>query len=449
MVVAGRMNAWWTEYLPEILREWLEGRQQLQKVIGNTGWLMFDRVLRIVIGLTIGAWVARYLGPTQFGELAYVISFIAFFQVIAGLESDGFVVRDIAQDRGETSIVLGTALWLRLLVGLFSWIAAVLFIFILHPEDSQLIVLTAIVGATLVFQASDTVDLWFQSQSQSKRTVAAKLVSYLLSNGVKIILLFLKAPLVAFAGVMCLEGAALALSLVISYRRFPTDNRWRASLTQAKTLLHLCWPFIVSSLMITVFMRIDQLMLKEMMGEQQLGIYAAALPLSQVWTVIPSTLITSLAPYAAQKMRQSEFLYREAMVKIFRLFAILALSSAAITALASSWIIKIMYGAQYEFSAVILSIHVFANLFIFQGIAQDLWIINNNVRAVTMVATFAAAVVGICSNSVMIKYFGSVGAVISFMLATATSVVVIPCLLRKDLFALYKRAFLGISTATS
>jgi len=79
------MNAWWTTYLPDIIREWLEGRQQLQKTIGNTGWLLCDRILRMVIGLTIGAWVARYLGPAQFGELAYVISFIAFFQVITRL----------------------------------------------------------------------------------------------------------------------------------------------------------------------------------------------------------------------------------------------------------------------------------------------------------------------------------------------------------------------------
>ena len=75
------MNAWWTKYLPDIIREWLEGRLDLQKTIGNTGWLLFDRIFRIVLGLTIGAWIARYLGPEQFGELAYVLSFIAFFQV--------------------------------------------------------------------------------------------------------------------------------------------------------------------------------------------------------------------------------------------------------------------------------------------------------------------------------------------------------------------------------
>ena len=114
------MNASWTKYLPEMLREWLDGRLVLQKTIGNTGWLLFDRVLRIVIGLTVGAWIARYLGPAQFGELAYVLSFIAFFQVIADLQADGFIVRDIAQEKGEASVILGTTLWLRVIFGRYS-----------------------------------------------------------------------------------------------------------------------------------------------------------------------------------------------------------------------------------------------------------------------------------------------------------------------------------------
>ena len=107
------MNAIWTKYLPGIIREWLEGSPHLQRAVGNTGWLLFDRILRMLIGVTVGAWVARYLGPAQFGELAYIIAFIAFFQVIAGLEADGFIVRDIARNLGDTAVILGTSLRLR------------------------------------------------------------------------------------------------------------------------------------------------------------------------------------------------------------------------------------------------------------------------------------------------------------------------------------------------
>jgi O-antigen/teichoic acid export membrane protein len=317
--------------------------------------------------------------------------------------------------------------------------------YLLHPKDVKLCLLVSIVGAMLVFQASDAIDLWFESQSQSKRTVLAKLVSYLFSNGIKVILLLNKAPLLAFAGVTSLESAALAVALIVAYRRFPTDDRWRADIAQAKKLLHLCWPFMASGVMITAYMRIDQIMLKEMLGERELGIYAVALTLSQVWTIIPTTLVASLAPFIARKKSRDESEYRDALVIIFRFFAIVAFIGAGLTALASPWIVGLLYGAEYQASAAVLSVLVFVIVFVFQGIAQTLWVVNDNVRIANLIGALLAALVSIGANLVLIRKFGIMGAVFSYLLAQGASVVFFPCLLRKDLFDLYKRAFLGLA----
>lgn len=435
----------WTRYLPGIIREWLEGSPHLRKAVGNTGWLLFDRMLRMLIGVTVGAWVARYLGPAQFGELAYIIAFIAFFQVIAGLEADGFIVRDLARKQGDAAVILGTTLRLRVACGVITWLAAVILMYLLHPEDGKLCLLVVIIGAMLVFQTSDTIDLWFASQSQNRRTVLAKLVSYLFSNGIKVVLLLCKAPLLAFAGVISLESATLAVALIVAYRRFPTDDRWRADMAQAKRLLHLCWPFIASGVMVTAYMRIDQIMLKEMIGERELGIYAVALALSQVWNIIPATLVASLAPFVARKKGRGEAEYRDALVIIFRFFAIVALVGAGLTALAAPWIVGLLYGAEYRSSAAVLSVLVFVIVFVFQGMAQTLWVINDNVRIANLVGTFLAALVSIGANLVFIRKFGIMGAAFSYLLAQGASVVFFPCLFRRDLFYLYKRAFLGVS----
>ena len=439
------MNASWSKYLPGVIREWLAGSPYMQRAVDNTGWLLLDRILRMLIGLTVGAWVARYLGPARFGELSYVIAFIAFFQVITALQVDGFVVRDLARKQVEAAVVLGTTLRLKLVTGIVCWLSAIVLIYLLHPDDAGLRWLVLIVGAMLVFQASDTVDLWFESQSQSKRSVIAKLVSYLFSNGIKVALLLNKAPLLAFAGVMALESAALTVALIFSYRRFPTEGRWRADLAQARQLLHLCWPFVASGVMITVYMRIDQIMLRDLLGERELGIYAAALTLVQAWSIIPGTLITSLAPFIARKKGRGEAEYRDALVIIFRFFAIVAIVGAGLTALASPWIVNLLYGAQYRASAAVLSALVFVIVFMFQGMAQSLWVVNDNVRIVNLISTSLAALVSIVANLVLIRKFGIMGAVFSYLLAQGASVAVIPCLLRPDLLGLYKRAFLGLA----
>ena len=193
--------------------------------------------------------------------------------------------------------------------------------------------------------------------------------------------------------------------------------------------------------MITAYMKIDQIMLKEMLGERELGFFAAALPISNVWAVIPTTLVTSLAPFVAQKMRQDEQQYKEVLVNIFRFFAIVALLGALMTSLAAPWIIGLLYGGQYQSSTAILSTYVFVNVFVFQGIAQTLWVVNNNVRNITLLGTFLAAIIGIIANAVLIRKFGVMGAAYSILLTQGTSVVILPCLFRKDLRDLYRRAF--------
>jgi len=69
------MNATWLNYLPAFLRAKLDGRFNLQAILGNSGWLFADKVLRMGVGLLVGVWVTRYLGPEKFGQLSYAIAF--------------------------------------------------------------------------------------------------------------------------------------------------------------------------------------------------------------------------------------------------------------------------------------------------------------------------------------------------------------------------------------
>ncbi len=85
-----------------------------------------------------------------------------------------------------------------------------------RPGDTDTLTLTAVVSGTVIFQAADTIDLWFQSQTQSRRTVVAKAIAYVLNSMLKIGLILVKAPLLYFAvaGLVEFVLAAVALSVV-------------------------------------------------------------------------------------------------------------------------------------------------------------------------------------------------------------------------------------------
>jgi O-antigen/teichoic acid export membrane protein len=161
------------------------------------------------------------------------------------------------------------------------------------------------------------------------------------------------------------------------------------------------------------------------------------------------TLLISLAPFVARKKVRAEKEYQTALVTIFRFFSMLALFGSLMTVLAAPWLIEVLYGPQYHESVTILRIHVFSNLFIFQGGAQALWVANNNVRIVTLFGTFLAAITSVISSVFLISKFGVAGAPFSILIAEFVSVAVIPCLFRRDLLVLYKRAFLFIEPKLS
>ena len=71
----------------------LKKHHGFMKYFKNTSLLFAEKILRMFVGLFVGVWVARYLGPEQFGLLSYAQSFVGLFTIIATLGLDDVVVR--------------------------------------------------------------------------------------------------------------------------------------------------------------------------------------------------------------------------------------------------------------------------------------------------------------------------------------------------------------------
>ena len=424
----------WVRLLPARLRRKLTGRSSLFAVVHNSGWLLFDRGVRLVIGMLVGIWVTRYLGPAQFGELAYALAWIAFLQIVTGLGVDGIVVRDISRHSDDTGQVLGTVFMLRLATGIASWLLAVAGMAVVNGWQDRSVWLIALAGGSLVFQAADTIDLWFQSQSQSRRTVLARLVAYLLTNMVRVLLILAQAPLTAFAAMLALDALAAALALRVAYMRFPSPQPWQHTLARSRTLLREALPFLASGLAVTIYMRIDQIMIKEMLGETELGLYAAMLPFSSLWHVIPMTLLVSVAPYVARKHLEGEEAFHGLLLLIFRVSLVSSCVIALGVALAADLIVALAYGPEYRGAAAVLRVHVFTCIPVFLGVAQSLWLLNEKKGYLNLSKTLLGAVASVVLNLVLIPPFGLMGAAVSAIIAYSLSAVFFNLLVAPEVF---------------
>ena len=424
----------WIRFLPVSVRPYLAGRNNLHAAMHNSGWLLFDKLVRLMLGLLVGAWVARYLGPAQYGELAYALAYIAFFQTVSTLGLDSIVVRDLVIHPEREAQILGTAFTLRFACGIFSWLVAVLGMVVISGWSDRSVLLVLLVGGSLVFQAADTVDLWFQSRSQSRRTVVAKLAAYLLSGGVKVALIVAEAPLAAFAAVLAFEAMSAALGLFFSYRRFRCSQPWRLVWVQGRQLLDESWPFILSGLSIMAYIRIDQIMIKEMLGERALGIYAVILPLSTFWQIIPTTFSVSLAPFIAKQRLAGEAQYRKTIVLVFRAFFYLGVFVALSTYFVSGWLVPLLFGTQYSEAVEILNVHVISNVFCFMGIAHNLWLVNERHFAVRLYGTVLAGISAVGINFLTLPWLGLIGASLAAIVAQALAAFLINVLLDRTSF---------------
>jgi polysaccharide transporter, PST family len=411
------MNRVWLRMLPSFIQAQLNGRHNLQKILGNTSWLFFDKMLRMGVGLFIGIWIARYLGPEQFGALNFAIATVALFGAFASLGLDGIVVRDIAREPERQYELLSSAFVLKLCGGGLAFLISLGAIFIMRPADSQAHWLVGIIAAGMIFQSFDAIDLWFQSQVQSKYTVLAKNGAFVILAVVRVFLLLNKAPLIAFAYAALAEIILGAAGLIMFYVRQQTLPLWCPRKDTARRLLGESWPLMLSGLAIMIYVKIDQVMLGSLLNNKAVGVYSAATRISEIWYFVPMSIASSLLPIIVQIKQQSELVYYAKLQSVFDTMAILAYTIILPITFLSNKIILLLYGNLYYESAQILTIHIWAGLFVFLGVARGLWILAEGYTKISLYTTSIGALLNVVLNFYLIPQYGALGAAIATVIS--------------------------------
>ncbi|MEH2250644.1 flippase [Nostoc sp.] len=399
-----------------------KSRSGLRAIIANTGWLFADRILRMGASLVVGVWVARYLGVQQYGLFNYASAFVSLFSPIFTLGLDDVVVRHIVRQSSNKEEILGTTFWLKLLGGIASVLLAVSTMFFLGEHEILKISLVAILGMAGIFRAADTIEVWFQSQVQSKYIVIAKNTAFLLNSVIKITLILTKAPLLAFAWVTLAEFAMSAIGLLIVYQvKGSSLWLWRWSFSAAKTLLKESLPLIFSGFAILIYMRIDQVMLGQMIGNSEVGIYSAAVRVSEIWYFIPGAIVSSVAPAIYAAKEKSESLYYQRIGKLLSLMTCISFAIALPLTFLSDKIIMVMFGSGYAEAGTILAVHIWTSLFVFMGLATSPWFIAEGLNHVSLGKTLFGAILNIILNLLLIPKYAGLGAAIATIISQAAA----------------------------
>jgi PST family polysaccharide transporter len=401
-------------------------RPGARRVFANTAWLFAERAVRLGVGVVVTALVARYLGPDRFGLLSYAIAFASLFGAIATLGLDEIVIRDIVRSPGASAEILGTTFVLKLAASIVTVALAVGGIALVRPGDTGYLALVAVVSAGTVFTAFNAIDLWFQSQVLSKHVVLARNTSYLLTAGARLTLVWVSAPVIAFAALLSGELLLTAISLSFAYHITGKSFRcWHVTIRRGRTLLAQSWPLMLSGIAILIYMRIDVIMLGQMTSETEVGIYGAATRLSEIWYVVPLAIVSSVFPAIVRSREADRLLYNRRLLRLLSLMSMLAIGVALPLTFLSGWLVAIVFGPSFHAAAPVLAIHIWAALFVFWGVAQQPWFVNEGLMRLSLTRTACGAVVNVVLNLFLIPAYGSIGAAISTVIAYAVAVVLL------------------------
>lgn len=408
--------------IPAFIHRHIAHRPNLVKIVDNIGWLFFDKILRIGVGLFVGIWVARYLGPEHFGLLNFAQAFIGLFGAIAALGLKDIVVRDIVREPESFQVTLGTAAFLQFVGGLVAYLLILVVIAYLRPDDILARSIVAILGSMMLLKGSSIAVYWFESQVQSKYTVWVQNSVFLVFASIKVFLILQQSLLITFVWAMLVEAVVIAIILLaVMGKRGASLTRLRVSIERAKVLLKDSWPLIFSAIAITVYMKVDQIMLGQMVGDDAVGIYSVATRISEVWYFIPMAITASVFPAILEAKKRSEVQYYIRLQKLYDLMVVISVLVAIPMTFLATPIVGLLFGDAYLGAGAVLAIHIWASIFVFLGVASGQWFLAENRQILSLQRTVLGAVANVALNFWLIPLYGVVGAAIATVVSQATA----------------------------
>ena len=393
-------------------------------VIKNVGWIVGCRIIQSLINFVIGILTARYLGPSNYGIISFVASVVAFTIPIMQLGLRHTLVKEIVKTPEREGTIVGTSLVLNVISSLACVIGSVSFIALVDAGERETLWVCVLYSLSIIFQATDMIQYWFQAKLLSKYPSIVSLGAYIVVALYKVYLLATQKSVIWFALSNTLDYLLISIVLMVIYRRIGTQ-RLSFDWGLAKQMFSRSKYYIIPSLMVMVFQHTDRIMIKLMLGEAKTGLYSAAITCIGITGFVFAAVIDSARPIILAEKGRNEELFEKRMVQLYSVITYMALAQSIVMTVLAKPIVMILYGNEFAGSIGILQIAVWFTTFSEYGSVRNIWILAEEKQKYLMGINVTGAVVNVLLNMGMIPVWGAEGAAIASVITQFMTNVVI------------------------
>lgn len=395
----------------------------LRRILANASWLVSEKILTMGANLLVSIALARGLGPEQFGSLNYALAITTLISPLAALGLNAIVTRELVNHPESEERVMATSLVLRLLGALLGTVICLWMLanHWLGNSAADSIAITALALGS-VFSAFQGIDFWFQARTASPPVARMRLSVVLLSASAKVAAVLLKADFTVVAGIFAAELVAQGVGFIGLYIRHGGRIRWQAfDWSTGKAMLQQSFWLILSGLASVIYLKIDQVMLAQMISRESVGTYAVASRLSEVWYFFPNALMISFFPKLLAMKKENTAAYAIHLQKLCDVLLLGALCLAIVVMLVAKPMVLILFGEKYSASAAVLTIHIWASIFVFMRALASKWLLAENLLAYSLVTHGLGALVNVFFNWLFIPHWHEIGAAWATLISYAVA----------------------------
>ena len=300
----------------------------------------------MALAFLVNLLTARYLGPSNYGLVNYAALYTAFFTSFATLGLSSLLLKDFMDDPEGAGTTVGTAIAMRLLSSTLSAVSILAIVAAVDRGERLTMTVVALYSMSLIFQAFDTIQYWFQSRLESKYATIATSVGYIIVSFYKVLLLVLGKDVRWFAISNTIDYAVAAIVFLGLYK-WRGGPRLHISPAKGRALLRQSGSFILCGLMVSVYNCTDRFMLKHLLDEASVGYYATATSLATVWTFVLSAIIDSITPGIMQAHRTDRAQFVRHNRQLYALVFYLSVAVSAVITLLARPAVSLLYGEAY------------------------------------------------------------------------------------------------------
>jgi len=391
----------------------------VRRFLSNSVLLLGNQLVMTAAGILVAFEVIDYLGAYRFGVYSTVLAFASFFGVFTSSSGvEDLAIADCAHDvEGSASPLeyLSTAFALRLALGAAACVTAVTVAWAIGYRGHTFW-LMALYSISMLFSFHSRNGLLSIDFIVRERRAVPELVTFAATIGVLLVkygMTKTEAALAWFvaADVILILGVSTILFAIARARGAPLLRLNAARRNIAHSLAKRAIPLAIGALLISIFLRVDQVMLSRLMSMADVGIYSVAVKLVESLNFVPVIAGSLLLPI------YSRHLGSENQPRLFRLsFRASAWAALLLTACLTLFgedLLRFLWQERFLESLVPMRMLVWSIPLVFLGTLNGPMVIVLGLQRYTMVFNVVQTALNIGLNLVLIPQYGLTGAALS------------------------------------